>query len=96
MHLAEFQDLMRDTYQERDRDRGVDGTFRRLVEEVGELARALRHEDGRAREEELSDVLAWLVSIANLAGVDVERAAARYAGGCPKCGRVPCSCPSTP
>jgi hypothetical protein len=37
-----------------------------------------------------------LVSMANLAGVDVERAAARYAKGCPKCGRVPCACPSTP
>jgi NTP pyrophosphatase (non-canonical NTP hydrolase) len=93
MHLAEFQDLMRATYLERDRARGVDGTFRRLVEEIGELARALRHEEPRAREEELSDVLAWLVSLANLAGLDVERAADRYTDGCPKCGRVPCSCP---
>jgi NTP pyrophosphatase (non-canonical NTP hydrolase) len=96
MHLAEFQDLMRNTYLERDRARGVDGTFRRLVEEVGELARALRHEEGGARDEELSDVLAWLVSMANRAGVDVERAVGRYAGGCPKCGRLPCACPTTP
>ena len=84
---------MRDTYLERDRARGVDGTFRRLVEEVGELARALRRDEPQAREEELSDVLAWLVSLANLAGVDVERAARRYTHGCPKCGDVPCSCP---
>jgi NTP pyrophosphatase (non-canonical NTP hydrolase) len=96
VHLAEFQALMRGTYLERDRARGVDGTFRRLVEEIGELARALRHQEGRAREEELSDVLAWLVSLANLAGVDVERAAGRYAHGCPKCGGLPCSCPPSP
>jgi NTP pyrophosphatase (non-canonical NTP hydrolase) len=96
VHLAEFQDLMRGTYLERDRARGVDGTFRRLVEEIGELARALRHQESRAREEELSDVLAWLVSLANLAGLDVERAAGRYAHGCPKCGGLPCSCPPSP
>jgi NTP pyrophosphatase (non-canonical NTP hydrolase) len=96
MHLAEFQELMRRTYLERDTQRGIDGTFRRLVEEVGELARALRHEDSRARREELSDVLAWLVSVANQAGVDVEAAVARYADGCPKCGRIPCTCPRAP
>jgi NTP pyrophosphatase (non-canonical NTP hydrolase) len=96
MHLAEFQELMRRTYLERDTQRGVDGTFRRLVEEVGELARALRHEDPQARLEELSDVLAWLVSVANQAGVDMETAAARYADGCPKCGQIPCTCPREP
>ena len=96
MHLAEFQDLMRRTYLERDSERGVDGTFRRLVEEVGELARALRHDGRRARQDELSDVLAWLVSLANQVEVDVEVAADRYADGCPKCGRIPCACPRTP
>lgn len=96
MHLAEFQDLMRRTYLERDRERGVDGTFRRLVEEVGELARALRHDERQARQDELSDVLAWLLSLANQVQVDMEAAAARYADGCPKCGRIPCGCPKTP
>jgi NTP pyrophosphatase (non-canonical NTP hydrolase) len=37
-------------------------------------------------------VLAWLGSLANLAGVDLEQAAARYANGCPKCGTIPCAC----
>ena len=92
MELAEFQDLMRRTYLERDERRGRDATFRRLVEEVGELAKALRSEDAAARTEEVSDVLAWLASLANQAGVDLEEAAARYADGCPKCGRVPCVC----
>jgi NTP pyrophosphatase (non-canonical NTP hydrolase) len=92
MHLGQFQDLMRRTYFDRDSRRALDATFRRLVEEVGELARTLRHEDGEARIEEFSDVLAWLASLANLIGVDLEAAAGRYAAGCPKCGRIPCAC----
>jgi NTP pyrophosphatase (non-canonical NTP hydrolase) len=60
------------------------------MEEVGEVARALRG-DGDL-EHEFGDVLAWVGSLANLAGVDLERAAARYANGCPKCGAIPCEC----
>jgi NTP pyrophosphatase (non-canonical NTP hydrolase) len=96
MRLGEFQDLMRRTYLERDERRGRDGTFRRLVEEVGELARTLRREDPGSREEEFSDVLAWLASLANQSGVDLEAAASRYEGGCPKCGAIPCRCPFSP
>ena len=96
MHLGEFQELMRRTYLERDARRGVDGTFRRLTEEVGELARSLRHQDPDARTEEVGDVLAWLASLANQTGVDLESAAARYAAGCPKCGAIPCACPEGP
>ena len=92
MRLGEFQDLMRRTYLERDERRGLDASFRRLVEEVGELARALRHDDADSRAEEASDVLAWLASIANQAGIDLEAAAGRYAQGCPKCGSLPCAC----
>jgi NTP pyrophosphatase (non-canonical NTP hydrolase) len=94
--LAEFQDLMRRTYLDRDERRGSDATFRRLVEEIGELARTLRREDPKARIDEMSDVLAWLASLANQAGVDLEGAAARYADGCPKCGQIPCGCPFGP
>src|SRR3972149_1391169 len=74
---------------------GVDGTFRWLVEEIGELARALRDRDPRRLEEEISDVLAWTVTVASLCGVDVDRAAGRYAAGCPKCGATPCACQAT-
>jgi len=42
---------------------------------------------------EIGDVLAWLTSVANLVGVDVEAAARRYADDCPKCGTAPCACP---
>ena len=47
--------------------------FTQFIEEVGELAEALLGKrDRRGVEEEIADVLAWLLSIANLAGVDVE------------------------
>ena len=93
MGLSELQEQMGRLYLERDRRRGTDATFRWLAEEVGELARALRRRDPAQLEHEFSDVLAWLASLANLLEVDLDRAAARYANGCPKCGQTPCACP---
>lgn len=93
MTLREFQERIAATYGARDRARGLDSTFRWLIEEVGELARAIRGWDRRRMEEEVGDVLAWTVTIASLLGIDVAEAAARYAGGCPKCGASPCACP---
>jgi NTP pyrophosphatase (non-canonical NTP hydrolase) len=93
MEIREFQRVLGETYLERDRARGVDGTFRWLVEEVGELARALRDGSDADREHEAGDVLAWLASVANLTEVDLEDAVSPYAQGCPRCGHRPCDCP---
>lgn len=93
MDIREFQSIIVRTYGERDGARGTEGTFRWLVEEVGELARALRSGDRVKQLEEFSDVLAWLVSLAALCGVDMAEAMARYARGCPKCKAIPCACP---
>jgi NTP pyrophosphatase (non-canonical NTP hydrolase) len=93
VELAELQRRIEALYGSRDRARGVDGTFRWWVEEVGEVAKALRGGDPAALEHELGDALAWLASVANLAGVDLTRAVARYAGDCPRCGATPCACP---
>ncbi len=93
MELGAFQETIERTFLDRDRERGLDGTFRWLVEEVGELARAIRDGDSGAREHEVGDVLAWLASVANLLEVDLNAAAARYAEGCPRCGHAPCRCP---
>jgi len=85
------------TFLTRDRRRGVMGTFGWFVEEVGELATALREEKPGSREQaaEFADCLAWLASLANLAGVDLARAVTRkYAGGCARCKRQPCRCRS--
>jgi len=92
MDLAELQATIEATFGARDRARGVDGTFRWWVEEVGEVAKALRSADLAALEHELGDALAWLISVANVTGVDVERAAARFADGCPRCHHTPCAC----
>ena len=92
MELRELQASLRRTYYQRDAKRGRDGTFRWMTEEVGELARALRNEDRDNLVHEFGDVLAWLTSLANLSGVDLEDAVARYADGCPRCGASPCGC----
>jgi NTP pyrophosphatase (non-canonical NTP hydrolase) len=93
VELAELQHRIEALYGARDRARGVDGTFRWWVEEVGEVAKALRGRDPAALEHELGDALAWLASVANLVGVDLTRAVGRYAGDCPRCGAAPCACP---
>jgi NTP pyrophosphatase (non-canonical NTP hydrolase) len=93
VELAELQQRIETLYGSRDRARGVDGTFRWWVEEVGEVAKALRGRDPAALEHELGDALAWLASVANLVGVDLATAVGRYAGDCPRCGTTPCTCP---
>src|SRR5437868_6222737 len=91
--IAEFQQLIRDMYLEKDVARGIDGTFMWLMEEVGELASALRSGTQEQRAAEFADVLAWLATIANVAGVDLTVAvAAKYGSGCPGCGKLICVC----
>ena len=91
--LAELQRLIADTYDAKDRQRGVEGTFMWFMEEVGELSAALRGGSDAERAAEFADVLAWLATLANIAGVDLEGAvAAKYGGGCPGCSQAPCVC----
>lgn len=91
--LADFQDLIRKMYFEKDLARGIDGTFMWLMEEVGELASALRNGTHEERMGEFADVIAWLTTIANVAGVDLSAAvAAKYGTGCPGCGLLVCTC----
>ncbi len=91
--MGDFQQLIRDMYHEKDAARGVDGTFMWLMEEVGELAAALRDGTHEEKMEEFADVLAWLTTIANVAGVDLNQAVARkYGAGCPGCGQFLCRC----
>lgn len=91
--LAAFQQQMVDLYGARDADRGLARTFAWFTEEVGELSRALFRGSHQDREHEFADVLAWLASLAAQSGVDLGRAALRYADGCPRCGATPCACP---
>ncbi len=93
MEIRDLQSSMARLYLERDQARGRDVTFRWLTEEVGELARAMRTGDRANLEHEFGDVIAWLASLANLEGIDLETAVARYAATCPRCGDAPCDCP---
>jgi NTP pyrophosphatase (non-canonical NTP hydrolase) len=91
--LAQLQQVIRDTYDAKDRRRGVEGTFMWFMEEVGELAAALRGGTAEERAAEFADVLAWLATMANTVGVDLEAAVqAKYGAGCPGCGQSPCAC----
>ena len=91
--LRAVQDQMARTYGARDRERGTAASVAWLVEEVGELAQAIRKGDDEARLHELGDVLAWLASIADQLDLSLEDAGRRYAAGCPRCAAVPCRCP---
>lgn len=82
-----FQHLIRDRYLESDAARGTPGTFMWLIEEVGELATALQDnapgrnptpEQRSNLEEEFADVIAWLTTLANVNGVDLEHALRKY------------------
>ena len=77
VNLRDFQQLIRDMYHEKDVARGIDGTFMWLMEEVGELASALRDGTQEERLGEFADVLAWLATIANVAEIDLSEAVAR-------------------
>lgn len=91
--LAELQSLIDVMYSRKDEARGVDGTFMWLMEEVGELASALREGTPEEQASEFADVLAWLATIANVAGVDLTQAVeAKYGKGCPGCGEMVCAC----
>lgn len=92
MDLSTLQATIRATYGTRDAERGLARTHAWFVEECGELARALFRQDQQRQTEEFADVLAWLATLADMAGIDLAEAAERYRDGCPKCGEIPCTC----
>lgn len=107
--IKAFQQLIRNMYFEKDNARGVPATFMWLVEEVGELATALRETSPEEAQrvsldefqkrhsnlrDEFADVFAWLATIANVAEVDLGSAIAdKYGSGCPGCKQFVCVCP---
>ena len=91
--LRQFQQLIREMYLVKDLARGVDGTFMWLMEEIGELASCLRNGTHEERLGEFADVIAWLTTIANVVGVDLNEAVMRkYGSGCPGCRQFICTC----
>ncbi|MEM4270089.1 MAG: MazG nucleotide pyrophosphohydrolase domain-containing protein, partial [Candidatus Caldarchaeum sp.] len=66
-----------------------------FVSEVGELGDAVvKNKEASRVGEEAADVLAWLLSFCNVAGLDLERAfTEKYGEACPRCRSKPCGCP---
>lgn len=93
MTLRELQELMMTYYGEKDKARGIDKTTLWLVSELGELAEAIRTQNTDNIQEEIADVLAWLLSLGNVLEIDVEKCFYRkYGDKCPRCGNKPCNC----
>ena len=98
MDLRDFQQLIEKMYSHKDRERGSAGTFLWLMEEIGELAQAIgQGSDRAAKAAEFADVMAWLVTLANVEGVDLSEALhSKYGQGCPGCGKMVCTCDAKP
>lgn len=93
MHISEFQEMMRRLYFHKDSRRGTDGTYVWLVDEVRELGEALDENNKEELQKEFADVIAWLASLANVTGINLEKAALdKYSNNCPKCKQSPCQC----
>ncbi len=92
--MEKIQELIRELYGKRDNERDFNSNVLWFVEETGELVRAIRKGDRDNLEEEFADVLAWLATLANIKGVNLEKAFyAKYPSACGKCMCSPCKCP---
>ena len=78
MTIKEFQKIISEKYEKRDRQRGTPATFLWFMEEVGELATALAKDDPQEKFEEFGDVLAWLCTLANINDIDLEQTVQKY------------------
>ncbi|MHA1962099.1 MAG: MazG nucleotide pyrophosphohydrolase domain-containing protein [Candidatus Thorarchaeota archaeon] len=98
MDIMESQEMIRRIYYERDKARGVERTLLRTFQELGELSDSiLRKKQRDDIEDEVADVFAWLISIANLLEIDLSSALLKkYNNVCSKCEKTPCECVDEP
>lgn len=95
MRIREFQDLIREIYFHKDSKRGFNKSFLWLIEEIGELASALKEKELNIEfiGAEMADIIAWVFTLANLLNIDIETALIKkYPKKCSKCGSNPCIC----
>ncbi len=78
MEIAEFQHLMQELYFQNDSQRGISRTALWLVEEMGELMHELKKPENDINRdaigEEMADLYAWVASLANLLGINLDAA----------------------
>ena len=77
MEISTLQQIVKDRYFKTDSDRGIYHTALWFHEEVGELSAAIAKGDMTNAKEEFADVLMWLLTLANLMGVDINNAVER-------------------
>ena len=95
MRISEFQALLKKLYLHKDLNRGIKSTYIWLIEEIGELATLINAQelDKKKISEELADIIAWTISIANTLNIDIEEAiSSKYPNKCKKCNSSPCNC----
>ncbi|PLX15290.1 MAG: nucleotide pyrophosphohydrolase [Candidatus Muiribacterium halophilum] len=91
--MKKMQSHIEDIYLNKDSKRSEAENIWWLMEETGELLRALRKGSDQEIKEEFADTLAWLMTIASNRGIDLEDAFwERYKSGCSKCNCKPCKC----
>ena len=59
-------------YLDKDLKRGLEKTVLKLMEEVGELSEAVLLQNREKITEEIVDIIAWTLSIANILDINVE------------------------
>ncbi len=95
MRISEFQALLKKLYLHKDLNRGIKSTYIWLIEEIGELATLINAQelDKKKISEELADIIAWTISMANTLNIDIEEAiSSKYPNKCKKCNSSPCNC----
>jgi NTP pyrophosphatase (non-canonical NTP hydrolase) len=78
MEISALQQIVKERYFKTDSERGIYHTALWFHEEVGELSSAIATGDEENAKEEFADVLMWLLTLANLMGVNMEEAVADY------------------
>ena len=93
--MKKIQQHIKELYYQKDKKRPIEKNILKFIEEIGELSEAIIKQEKKQMEEEFADVLAWLVSLANIYDIDLETAFYKKypPGPCPKCHQKPCICP---
>jgi NTP pyrophosphatase (non-canonical NTP hydrolase) len=97
MKIKDFQKRIKDNFFHKDSRRGGEKTYLWLIEEIGELSSAILHKNIENIGEELADVVAWTVSLANIYNIDLEaELEKKYPPFCKVCQSSPCKCSKKP
>lgn len=92
--LAQWQQLFRAIYGDRNKELTPGAIWLHLMEEAGEVAKDFRRENYRQLEQDLPDVFAWLCGFASSYGLELEEVIwESYPRVCPYClAKTDCLC----